>query len=63
MYIFLILYLGFYILGFNLGWSVLQYDELRLLQILITSIIFITIILKSNLNLSIKNIWFFLLFF
>ncbi|MFV5453866.1 O-antigen ligase family protein [Acinetobacter towneri] len=52
-------------LGFNLGWGVLQYDELRLLQILITSIIFFVLIFKSRLNLNYKILsvlYFFLLF-
>lgn len=63
MFLFLVFFLGFFLLGYKLGWSVFQYDELRLLQLFITSIIFIIIIFKFKLNLSLKNICFFLLFF
>lgn len=63
MFLFLVFFSGFFLLGYKLGWSVFQYDELRLLQLFITSIIFIIIIFKSKLNLSLKNICFFLLFF
>ena len=63
MYYFLIFFSGLFFLGYKLGWSIFQYDELRLLQLLITSIIFTIIILKSKLNLSLKNICFFSLFF
>lgn len=63
MFYFLIFYLGFFLLGYKLGWGVFQYDELRLLKLFITSIIFVVLFFKYKLNLSLRNIYFFLLFF
>ena len=63
MFIFLVFFLGLFFLGYKLGWSVFQYDELRLLQILITSIVFIILIFKAKLNFNIKNIFFNILIF
>ena len=59
MYYFLIFFSGLFFLGYKLGWSIFQYDELRLLQLLITSIIFTIIILKFKL----KEYMFFLIVF
>lgn len=58
------IFLACFFLGYNFGWSVFQYDELRLLQLVITVFAFAALIFKKSLQVNYFSlILFFLIFF
>ena len=57
MYYFLIFFSGLFLLGYKLGWSVFQYDELRLLELLILTLGFIYISFKSKIYFDLKIVF------
>lgn len=52
--------LSHFFLGWSVNWSFSLYDELRLMQLIITALFFITLIFNDSLKLSIYNILLFI---
>ncbi|AUX88444.1 O-antigen ligase family protein [Acinetobacter sp. ACNIH1] len=63
MYIILLVILAIYLLGYHVGWSIFQYDELRLISLLISALCFMLILFRLNTTFRYKSIFVFILLF